>query len=119
MNHHQLRRRKVRRHQVIYEFVEYPLAQVSVQIEIYLCAKMFWENQNLQSALVVTAFLSFSTLVSGTHAVLVNRSQQITEYKSLLNNISNQLKASDEDDVALALLLTEQSFATILWKEHI
>ena len=60
-------------------------------------------------ALVVTAFLSFSTLVSGTHAVLVNRSQQITEYKSLLNNISNQLKASDEDDVALALLLTEQS----------
>ena len=60
-------------------------------------------------ALVVTAVLGFSTIVSGTHAVIVNRNNQISTYKTILNNISKQLKDSDEDDVSVALLSAEQS----------
>ena len=60
-------------------------------------------------ALVVSAILAITTIITSTQSVLVYRNEKITTYKSVLNNLYNQLRVSKEDDIALALYMAEQS----------
>jgi len=60
-------------------------------------------------ALVVSAILAITTIITSTQSVLVQRNEKLSTYKSVLNNLYNQLNESKEDDIALALYIAEQS----------
>jgi two-component system, OmpR family, sensor kinase len=60
-------------------------------------------------ALVVSAILAITTIITSTQSVLVHRNEKLSTYKSVLNNLYNQLNESKEDDIALALYIAEQS----------
>ena len=60
-------------------------------------------------AIVVTLILSIATIISSAQSIIVHRNQKLATYNSVLNNLSKQLKASPEDDISVALLISNQS----------
>ena len=60
-------------------------------------------------ALVVTIILSIATIISSAQSIIVHRNQKLATYNSVLDNLSKQLEGSPEDDVSLALLISNQS----------
>ena len=60
-------------------------------------------------AIVVTAILAVISIVSSAQSILVNRSEKLATYKTVLNNLANQLKSTKEDPVSLALFVSENS----------
>lgn len=60
-------------------------------------------------ALVVTAILTISTIITSAQSLIVQRDQKLATYEPVLNNLSNQLAESSDDEVSLALLIATQS----------
>lgn len=60
-------------------------------------------------ALVVSAILAFTTIISSAQSVIVHRNEKLATYSDVLNNLANQLASSDENDLTFALFIAEQS----------
>ena len=59
--------------------------------------------------IVVTAALAVISVFSSTQSILVNRNEKLATYKSVLKNLTTQLKNTTEDEVSLALFVAENS----------
>lgn len=60
-------------------------------------------------AVVVTLILALFSIISSTQSILVNRNEKLATYKSVLKNLTTQLKTTTEDEVSLALFVAENS----------
>lgn len=60
-------------------------------------------------ALVVTAILTITTIITTTQSLLVSKDEKISSYESVLNGFAKQLIDSNEDDISLALYIAEHS----------
>lgn len=64
---------------------------------------------NTRLALVVTSILAFTSVITSSQALLSMKHEKLATVNSVLENIVKQLNVSKEDDVALALYLSENS----------
>lgn len=60
-------------------------------------------------AIVFSTILVISTIATSAQSLIVHRNQKLDTYKSVLNNLANQLSVSPEDDLSLGLLISNQS----------
>ena len=60
-------------------------------------------------AIFVSILIAAISIISSVQSVAVNRNEKLNTYKNILNNLSTQLKNTNEDEVSLALLYSDNS----------